>query len=133
MVNFDNFEIIQFVLENVELVPIAKEDVISVDLNDYDFVLEGKRYSKLEIKIKSDAKALEGFKPLNASTPVRRLYICDDISNIELIKGDEIKKINVAWTNWNVDEYNLYQKSFYEVNDNDNFTGAFIVRLFIVK
>ena len=145
-----DFEKLEFVFENVTSMTVRKEDVNFVHVNDRPIILGRNPLRRVKISIKTSARPLEMNPELsfvdvdnprfnNISKRVINHFEYfrgyGDIVYVILHKADGVQQfLYPYWSKTDsseFNEFNLYQYSGYETDENFEFTGNYEIEFFV--
>lgn len=134
---------VTFWFENVIGCTVKGDAIKSFEINEYQFHIGNDLAYRVKVVLDINAKGEfkdydvdDSSYSLNINndtfkSPIRRLGMYDDLVEIEIEYNDGTKaKVQPYWGNFSQDEYSLYQKSYYEVNDKNELTGNYILEFY---
>lgn len=138
----ENIKNIEFEFENVTGYKVPSEAIKLFEMKEYQYHIGSDLVYR--VKIVFDINAIGEAIPKNIVdewkieygenyylSVIRRLYSFDDITKLEIESNDgSIAKVRSYWGTFSEDEYNLYQKSYYEVDQNNELTGNFVLEFY---
>ena len=139
----NNIKKVTFWFENVMGFTVKSDVIKSFEINEYQFHIGTDIAYRTKIVLDNNARA-EFSNPMfddapwnveingeKIQSPIKRLNKYDDITRIEIEYNDgSIAKVKPYWGDFSQDEYSIFQKSYYEVNEKDELTGNFIVEFY---
>ena len=144
-----DFEKVVFEFENILVMTIRKEDIKYIKVSDKSISLEGKQARRVTICLKSDAVPLKvipdtsGWENVpkrinNVSNRVINHFEasrgCGDLYSVELYKSNNSRQVLYpAWSRDDIKrkDFNLYQYSGFDVDDNYELTGFYKIEFFV--
>ncbi len=145
-----DFEKLEFVFENVTSMTVRKEDVNFVRVNDRPNMIDNTPLRRVRISIKTNARPLEMNPELSfvdmdnpKSNNISKRVInhfeyhrgYGDITDVVLYKTDGVRQyLCPYWSEIDssgLNEFNLYQYSGYETDENFEFTGNYEIEFFV--
>lgn len=138
----ENIESIELEFENVTGYKIESEAIKSFEIDEHQFHIGTDLAYRVRIVFDMSAKGEAIPKNISENwkdeygenyylSPIRRLYSFDDITRIIVkYKDSSIAKVRPYWGDFSADEYSLYQNSYYEVNQNNELTGNYVLEFY---
>lgn len=137
-----NINEVTFWFENVTSYKIKFDTIKSFEIREYQFHIGKDLVYRTRIVLDMNAKGeaspkniVDEWKEEGGEnyylSPIRRLYCFDDITNLEIKYNDgSIAKVKPYWGDFSIDDDSLYQKSYYEVDENNKLTGNYILEFY---